>query len=165
MFSCRCQQLTKHVQPMARISQLLRTCSPMGLIRYLRMLLMGRELLITGSCHCCGNCCKKINLEGVGGWLRSERDFYEVLREHPEYERFQVIGKDAQGFVQFSCTWLTTEGLCRDHTKRLALCMNFPDKSLHFCGGQLPAGCGYSIDEVRPFDKYLEDEVKGMEKR
>ena len=136
----------------------------MGLIRYFRMLLMGKELLITGSCHCCGNCCKKINLEGVRGWLRSENDFFEVLREYPEYERFQITGKDDQGFIQFSCTCLTAEGLCRDHTKRLALCMNFPDKSLHFCGGKLPPGCGYSIVEVRPFDKYLEDEMKGKGK-
>ena len=145
---------------MPKISQLLLTYSPLGLIRYLRMLVMGKELLITGSCHCCGNCCKKINLEGVRGWLRSEKEFFEVLQDYPEYERFKITGKDDQGFIQFSCTWLTDEGLCRDHTKRLALCMNFPDKSLHFCGGKLPSGCGYSIVEVRPFDKYLEDEVK-----
>ena len=150
---------------MAKILQLLRTYSPMGLIRYLRMLMMGKELLITGSCHCCGNCCKKINLEGVNGWLRSEKDFYVVLHEYPEYERFQITGKDEQGFIQFSCTWLTDEGLCRDHTKRLALCKNFPDKSLHFCGGKLPSGCGYSINEVRPFDRYLKDEIKGKEEK
>lgn len=146
---------------MAKLSQLLCSYSPLGLIRYLRMLLMGRELLVTGSCYCCGNCCKKINLEGARGWLRSEKEFFEVLHDYPEYERFQITGKDDQGFIQISCTWLTAEGNCRDHTKRLALCMNFPDKSLHFCGGKLPPGCGYSIDEVRPFDKYLEDEVKG----
>jgi len=150
---------------MAKIAQLLSTYSPMGLIRHLRMVLMGKELLITGSCHCCGNCCKKINLEGLGGWLRSENDFYAVLHEYPEYERFQIIGKDEQGFIQFSCTWLTDEGICRDHTNRLSLCMNFPDKSLHFCGGKLPSGCGYSINEVRPFDRYLEDEVKEKEGR
>ncbi len=148
---------------MPKISQLLCTYSPMGLIRYLRMRVMGKELLITGSCHCCGNCCKKINLEGVRGWLRSEKEFFEVLHDYPEYERFQITGKDEQGFLQFSCTWLTDQGLCSDHTKRLALCMNFPDKSLHFCGGKLPPGCGYSIDEVRPFDRYLEDEVKEKE--
>ena len=148
---------------MSKISQLLCTYSPLGLIRYLRILVMGKELLITGSCHCCGNCCKKINLEGVRGWLRSEKEFFEVLQDYPEYGRFKITGKDDQGFIQFSCTWLTDQGLCRDHTKRLPLCMNFPDKSLHFCGGKLPAACGYSIDEVRPFDKYLENEVKEKE--
>jgi hypothetical protein len=126
---------------------------------------MGKDLLITGSCHCCGSCCKTINLEGASGWLRSEKEFFEVLHEYPEYERFQISGKDDQGFIQFTCKWLTTEGFCKDHTKRLALCMNFPDKSLHFCGGQLPPGCSYRIDEVRPFDKYLEDEVKSKGRR
>ena len=146
---------------MLKISQLLSLCSLMGVIRYLRMRVMGKEILITGSCHSCGNCCRKINLEGVRGWLRSEEDFYAVLAKYPEYERFKITGKDEQGFLQFSCTWLTNQGLCRDHENRLALCTNFPDKSLHFCGGKLPSGCGYSIVEVRPFDKYLEDEVKG----
>jgi uncharacterized protein len=149
---------------MPKISQLLSTYSPLGLIRYLRMMLMGKELLVTGSCNCCGNCCRKINLEGVRGWLRSEKDFHEVVEDYPEYLRFEICGKDDQGFLQFSCTWLNDQGLCRDHENRLLLCTNFPDKSLHFCGGKLPSGCGYSIVEVRPFDKYLEDEVKGKGK-
>ncbi|HIP82676.1 MAG TPA: hypothetical protein EYH19_03740, partial [Desulfocapsa sulfexigens] len=91
---------------MSKISQLLRLYSLMGVIRYLRMRVMGKEILITGSCHCCGNCCREINLEGVQGWLRSEKDFYTVLDEYPEYERFKITGKDEQGFLQFSCTWL-----------------------------------------------------------
>jgi hypothetical protein len=146
---------------MAKITQLLSMYSLMGLIRHLRMRIFGKELLITGNCHCCGNCCRKINLEGVGGWLRSEKEYHAVLDEYPEYERFQITGKDDQGFLQFSCTWLTDQNLCRDHDNRLPLCTNFPDKSLYFCGGTLPPGCGYTIVEVRAFDKYLEDEVKG----
>ncbi|HIP37795.1 MAG TPA: YkgJ family cysteine cluster protein [Desulfocapsa sulfexigens] len=145
---------------MIRIFQLLSTYSFLGLIRYLRMKCMGKELLITGSCQSCGNCCRKINLEGREGWLRSEDDFLAVVKDYPEYERFTLTGRDQQGFLQFSCAWLTDAGLCRDHENRLPLCENFPDKSLHFCGGALPPGCGYSIREVRPFSKYLEEEVK-----
>jgi len=145
---------------MAKILQLLSTYSPLGLIRYFRMLLTGRELLVVGSCHCCGACCRKINLEGEYGWLRIEKDFFDVLKQYPEYKRFQITGSDEQGFLQFSCLWLTPEGLCRDHTKRLPLCTNFPDKTLHFCGGKLPSGCGYGIHEVRPFARYLADEEK-----
>ncbi len=145
---------------MANISRLFATYSFMGLIRYLRMQFMGKELLITGSCRSCGNCCRKINLEGDGGWLRSEKDFLDVVTDYPEYKRFIITGKDQQGFIQFSCTWLTDAGLCRDHENRLSLCKNFPDKSLHFCGGTLPACCGYSINEVHPFSRYLADEVK-----
>jgi uncharacterized protein len=142
---------------MAKLSQLLSTYSFFGLIRYLRMRFMGKELLVTGSCRCCGNCCRKINLEGGRGWLRSQKDFIEVLSDYPEYERFSITGKDDQGFLLFSCSWLTDTGLCRDHENRLSLCTNFPDKALHFCGGNLLPGCGFVINEVRPFSEYLED--------
>ncbi len=125
---------------------------------------MGKELLVTGSCSCCGNCCRKINLEGERGWLRSEKDFFDVLHDYPEYKRFQITGKDKQGFLQFSCTWLSEAGLCRDHENRLGLCNTFPDKSLHFCGGMLPPGCGYMINEVRPFSNYLADSEKKKDK-
>lgn len=142
---------------MEKISKLLSTYSFLGLIRYLRMRVMGKEVLVTGSCQYCGNCCRKINLEGEGGWLRSEKKFLAVLQDYPEYQRFVITGKDDQGFLQFSCTWLADTGLCRDHKNRLALCTNFPDKGLHFCGGALPPGCGYAINEVRPFSSYLAD--------
>ncbi len=80
-----------------------------------------------------------------------------MVNDFPEYERFVVSGKDSQGFLQFSCTWLTEKGGCQNHDNRLPLCRKFPDKSLHFCGGMLPDGCGYSISEVKPFKKYLDD--------
>jgi uncharacterized protein len=145
---------------MAKVFHLLSTYSFLGLVRYLRLRFMGKELLVTGSCSCCGNCCRKINLEGEHGWLRSEKDFHEVLIDYPEYERFSITGKDDQGFLQFSCSWLTDAGLCRDHEKQLSICTNFPDKNLHFCGGTLPPGCGFMISEVRPFSSYLADVEK-----
>jgi len=150
---------------MARIRKILSSYSLIGLIRYLRIRLMGKELLVTGSCRCCGNCCRKINLQGAQGWLRSVKDFKEVVADYPEYERFQIIGKDDQGYLQLSCSWLDAAGLCRDHENRFSLCKNFPDKTLHFCGGALPSGCGYRISEVRPFSRYLADEVKGQRKK
>ncbi len=149
---------------MLRIIKFLSSFSLMGLIRYLRIQVMGKELLVTGSCRCCGNCCREINLEGVRGWLRSEKDFHKVVENYPEYERFQILGKDQQGYLQFSCSWLGDAGLCRDHANRLSLCKNFPDKNLYFCGGTVPSGCGYRINEVRPFSRYLADEVKGQRK-
>ncbi len=94
--------------------------------------------------------------------MRSKKEFADMVKDFPEYERFVVSGKDNQGFLQFSCTWLTENGVCRHHKNRLVLCREFPDKSLHFCGGALPKGCGYLICEVRPFRKYL-DEFTGSE--
>ncbi len=86
-----------------------------------------------------------------------------MLMDYPGYERFQMSGKDEQGFLQFTCLWLNGEGMCQDHANRLPLCRNFPDKTLHFCGGALPPGCGYTIAEVRPFDRYLADEIKNTD--
>ena len=144
---------------MTKNRQLLASYSFLGLIRYLRLQVLGRELLVIGNCRTCGDCCRKINLEGKRGWLRKKDDFLEVFTDYPEYERFQITGKDDQGFLQFSCTWLTEAGQCRDYQNRLDLCRNFPDKTLHFCGGVLPPKCGYMITEVRPFRKYLADEL------
>lgn len=144
---------------MAKILQLLSSYSILGLIRYLRLQVMGKELIVNGSCRNCGSCCRRINLEGKRGWLRHENAFFEVVADYPEYERFQITGKDEQGFLRFSCSWLSAEGFCKDHANRLDLCRNFPDKTLHFCGGVLPPGCGYMIQEVRPFKKYLADEI------
>ncbi len=96
--------------------------------------------------------------------MRSEKDFYAIIDEYPEYKRFVVMGKDELGFLYFSCSWLTSAGLCRDHDSRMKLCSNFPDKGLHFCGGKLPPECGFRMVEVRPFDRYLKDEMKGQVK-
>lgn len=87
-----------------------------------------------------------------------------MLVHYPKYKRFQITGKDDQGFLLFSCAWLSNDGLCKDHSKRLPLCKNFPDKTLHFCGGRLPAGCGYHIGEVRPFSRYLSSAVDKKDK-
>jgi hypothetical protein len=142
---------------MAKIRQILASFSFFGFSRYLWLQVIGKEPLVTGRCHNCGDCCRRINLEGKRGWLRSKDDFIAVAADYPEYERFQLIGKDNQGFLLFSCTWLTEEGHCREHKNRLDLCRNFPDKTLHFCGAILPPRCGYMISEVRPFKKYLAD--------
>lgn len=150
---------------MGNMFKQLASYSLLGLLRSFRMRCMGKELLVTGSCHCCGSCCRKINLEGHRGWLRSKHDFYEVLHDYPEYKRFVITGKDEQGFLQFSCSWINSDGYCKDHGRRLALCRNFPDKSLHFCGGVLPSGCGYLISEVRPFKSYLADMEKEKSKQ
>ena len=148
---------------MTRLRKFLSSYSFLGAVRYLRLRLSGKELLVTGTCQTCGKCCRKINLEGDRGWLRSEKDFAAMLKHYPQYARFRICGKDEQGFLQFSCSWINSDGLCRDHKNRLPLCSSFPDKSLYFCGGTLPSGCGYQIREVRPFDRFLSEELKKRE--
>ncbi|WP_457576862.1 YkgJ family cysteine cluster protein [Desulfomarina sp.] len=137
-----------------------KTFSLLGFVRFARLKLMGKTVLITGHCLNCGQCCQSISLEHTDGWLRDEIEFEAITEEHPEYKRFEITGKDGQGFLLFRCTWLTEEGLCRNHEKRLPLCRNFPEKSLFFCGGTLPAGCGYSLVEVIPFERELKKAMK-----
>ncbi len=142
----------------------MRSYSLQGLVRWIFLKLRKKELMIEGSCNGCGKCCNKINLNSSKGWVRTEEEFQRVCSLYPKYERFNVLGKDSQGFLQFSCSWVTKEGLCKDYQKRLEICKRFPSKSLHFCGGGLPQGCGYSIATVTPFSKVLEKEVKNCEK-
>ena len=138
----------------------LNTCSLGGLLRSIRLKLTGKTILLSGSCRCCGACCQKINLEMSGGWVRSEAVFKKVVEDHPEFGRFEVIGKDQQGFLQFSCSWYSQEGLCRDYAGRLAICRNFPETSLLLCGGSLPKGCSYRFHEGVPFAKVLDREKR-----
>lgn len=146
-----------------RLKSLVRTlslCSLQGLWRLVMMKVRGKELIVTGACIGCGKCCSKINLEAHGRWLRSEQRFHEIVKSNGEFEKFQIIGHDPQGFLQFRCSWLTEFNTCRDHDNRPALCREFPDKNLVLCGGKLPQGCGYAIDVVVPFKKILQQEVE-----
>ncbi len=131
-----------------------------GIIRYAAMLLTGKDVLIEGKCVQCGNCCRKISLRADSGWIRHIKDFERVCTRYPEYRRFVPEGKDKEGFVQFSCSWITQQGICRDYENRLSICKKFPSKSLHFCGGTLPPGCGYSLKTGVPFEKVLKKELK-----
>lgn len=96
--------------------------------------------------------------------MRSKEDFIRVCKAFPEYERFRMTGTDEQGFIQFSCNWLTAEKICKDYENRLAICRKFPGKSLHFCGGGLPVGCGYAIKAVTPFSQVLARQLKERER-
>ena len=120
----------------------------------------GRTVVVGGSCHGCGRCCRKINLEGRKGWLRSESDFSQVVQRFPDYNRFVVVEKDEQGFLLFSCSVLTETGLCGEYEQRPRICRKFPDPSLYFSGGRLPVGCGYHFNISRNFQPFLKRALK-----
>lgn len=138
----------------------LQTFSVVGFIRFVAMKMRGRSILVAGRCRGCGSCCRELSLEGSEGWLRSESSFQKIVEQYPEYNRFEITGKDSQGFLLFACSWLTDYGTCVDHEQRLALCRNFPESSLLFCGGKLPTGCGYRFNTVIPFEKILARELR-----
>lgn len=147
-----------------RFHRLLQTFSLVGLFKYLILKIKRKDIMVSGSCKGCGTCCKRLNLEGARGWLRSENEFYEVVRDYPEFERFEILEKDEQGFLVFNCSWCSEDGLCKNYDERLLLCKNFPEKSLVFSGGKLPKGCGYSFQQVVPFEKILATEKRKIDK-
>lgn len=148
----------KRVKEMIKILPFLkqiRCYSLSGFIRYLYLRMIGKSILVTGSCRGCGMCCRSISLEGWHGWLRSEKMFQEIVMNYPEYGRFVISGRDQQGFLLFTCSLRSPQGTCLDYDKRLALCRKFPESSLVFAGGRLPSTCGYKFAEVVPFKKIL----------
>lgn len=144
----------------------LRRYSLLGWIRYFRLKLTGKGVMVDGSCMMCGRCCRRVSLEAGGKWLRDEAEFRRLVTLHPDYERFSVTGKDAQGFLLFTCSWYLTEsGVCRDHENRLDICRCYPDTDLYFTGGEVHGGCGYRFLEIVPFEKYLYAEVEAQHGR
>ena len=150
----------KSYTKISHLLEKLRNVSLVGFLHYLRLKLAGKNILVTGSCNGCGTCCKSISLESEGGWVRSEKKFERIVEDFPQYSRFEIIGKDKQGFLLFNCNWVTPEGICCDYDNRLPLCRAFPEKSLVFAGGKLPQNCGYNFSEVVPFEKILSRELK-----
>ncbi len=140
----------------------LSSCSLQGLLRKLLLKIYGKDYLVAGSCIGCGSCCRKINLRTSTGWIRSEEHFKRMLKLNHDFHRFEITGKDSQGFLQFSCSWLMSSDFCRDHKNRLDICRKYPAKSLMFCGGSISEGCGYTIETVTPFKKVLEEETNRL---
>lgn len=138
----------------------LRHYSLQGWLRYLRLKLLGKELVVEGHCVLCGRCCRRISLEAGGQWLRNRKKFEQMLNEYPEHERFRIIGRDQQGFLLFSCDWFDEQtGVCSDHANRLDLCRSYPDPELYFTGGELNKECGYRFSEIVPFKRFLDKEI------
>lgn len=153
-----------------RIRQLihhLRDFTVVGLMHYSWLKLARKELAVTGSCHCCGNCCRALNLEGPHGWLRSAVAFASLVDRNPEFSRFEVTGKDSCGYLLFRCRRVDADGLCTDYEDRPSVCREFPHKDLLFCGGMLPTGCGYKFIEIKSFHHVLIGKMKkeGMHKK
>ncbi|MFW2366695.1 MAG: YkgJ family cysteine cluster protein [Desulforhopalus sp.] len=131
-----------------------------GLFHFITLKLRGRTILVTGSCHSCGSCCRQLSLEGRNGWINSRKEFQQTVLHSPEYNRFKIIGRDSGGVLLFTCRWLTDDGSCDNYEKRPSLCRNYPESSLLFCGGALPPGCGYRFKSVIPFEKILARELQ-----
>ncbi|MEE4243246.1 MAG: YkgJ family cysteine cluster protein [Desulfopila sp.] len=133
-----------------------------SLLKLVHLKLSGRKYLLSGNCKCCGKCCRHINLRYRKGWIRNEKQFSELVKENPEYQRFTVTTKDPLGYLQFNCSWFDSDEGCRDYDKRLDICRRYPNTSLLLHGGKLLKGCGYRLSEGVPFEKYLDKELNTL---
>lgn len=128
-----------------------------GWWRHRRLRATGKELILTGQCRQCGACCRRLQLQPGKKWLSSKRDFKSLVKRHPEFDRFEISGRDPQRLLIFNCTKLGSDNRCQDYENRPQLCRDFPNKAIFFCGGALPEGCGYTLSEGIPFSTLLDE--------
>lgn len=107
------------------------------------------EVRVVGACRQCGFCCREIRIQSGGRWIDSRRALRRLLQNEPDYARFEVVGRDAAGYLIFTCSWLTEDGRCRDHEHRLDLCRNHPGPELYLAGADLSPLCGYRVAAPR----------------
>ena len=123
--------------------------------RRLQDFLPGRRIVVYGSCRQCGRCCRGMSLVFEGVRVKNERQFKKLVKRKPEYGRFFISGRSERGFPEFSCSWQTPEGACRDHENRLDICAGFPTRTMYYLGGELPPGCGYRFVNRGKFEAVL----------
>lgn len=136
-----------------------------GWLRYIRLKLTGKKVRIEGGCAMCGRCCNRISLEANGRWLTSVAQFERLIDRNPEFSRFSPVDRDDCGFLLFTCSWYSDNGVCRDHENRLGICRDFPHTSLYFSGANVPRGCGYRFKAVVPFTDVLQQEMNEHQKK
>ncbi len=130
----------------------------MGWMRYIKLKILDRYIIISGKCKKCGACCRNLSIDIEGKWLRSVTQFKKLVKENPAYKRFKIIGRGLNGYLIFNCEWLKKDGTCKDHKNRLPFCRKYPEKELYFTGGELNKKCGYRFDEVVNFESLLKDD-------
>ena len=139
--------------------QKLKSFTCVGLVKYTILKLRNKQILIGGSCNSCGACCRSLCLDAGNGWIKKHEEFKRVVEENLQYSCFEIIGKDNSGFLLFRCNLLTADGKCGNYKERFQFCQSFPDRNLPFCGGKLPAGCGYYFQVGVPFAKILKKTI------
>lgn len=137
--------------------------SPMAFLRRAWLAATGRVVVRRGACRMCGSCCRELVLRDHGHWIRSERQFAELLDENPEYGRMRITGRSG-GLLTFACSWLEN-GRCRDYEKRLAVCRDYPGPDLYLQGRGPGAHCGFRLEAARPFGPVLRRQQRRQQER
>ena len=126
---------------------------------FLLLKIKGKEPVRTGKCHACGKCCQAFRVKSEGKWIKTQQEFEILTQQKTEYSRLIPSG-ETDGIIEFTCSWLTENGSCRDHENRLSICRDYPATSRFYTGNKLPDYCGYSIEAAVPFEKVLKKKMK-----
>jgi hypothetical protein len=129
-----------------------------GFFSFLILKIKGQEPIRTGQCNQCGQCCRAFRVKSEGRWIQTKKDFESLIKKKPEYSRLIPLDT-SDGYLEFTCSWLTNEGICKDHENRLSICKEYPATSRFYTGNQLPDHCGYSIEAAVPFEKILKKKM------
>ncbi len=122
--------------------------------------ILRRKYYRTGSCKCCGKCCKKIYVKHAKGVIKEEKEFKKLQLLHPFYTYLEIIDKDETGLV-FKCKNLDDEThKCKIHKSRPGICRRYPQEELFKMGGELAEDCGYKLEPIIPFKEVFEKVMK-----
>jgi len=135
---------------------------PKQLKRFITFVLLkikGQEPVRTGQCNQCGMCCRSFRIKSDGKWIKSQAQFQRLIQQKPEYSRLVYKG-EIDGDLYFTCSWLTSDGICKDHRNRLLICKEYPSTTRFYTGNQLPDHCGFHIEAVVPFEKILKKQTR-----
>jgi hypothetical protein len=132
-------------------------------LTFIVLKIRGQEPIRTGQCNQCGQCCRSFRVKSEGKWIKTPSQFQRLIQQKPEYSRLICKGK-IDGDLYFTCSWLTSDGICKDHQNRLRICKEYPSTTRFYTGNKLPNHCGYAIEAVVPFDKILKKKLKYLQK-
>jgi hypothetical protein len=123
----------------------------------------GQEPIRIGQCNQCGKCCQSFRVKSEGKWIKTPSQFKHLIQQKPDYSRL-IFKEEIDGYLYFTCSWLTSDGICKDHQNRLQICKEYPSTTRFYTGNTLPEHCGYSIEAVVPFEKILKKNLGYLQK-
>lgn len=89
--------------------------------------------------------------------MDTREEFEDLKQVFPEYERFEIQGRDHDNHLLFTCKYLTSDFKCGDYKNRPLICREYPDQSILMKGGILVSKCGYKFIPVEDFSKVLDN--------
>ena len=148
--------LKKFAKFLSAHSYMLFSFSIRGWVRFIKLKIFGKIVIIQGECNYCGDCCRNFCIDLDGSWISTSDLFNKLSIANPAYKRCEIICKNDYGDLEFSCSWLLEDGTCRDYCNSLSICKKYPNTDLYFTNCKLPARCSYSFKEITSFKKCLE---------